>query len=202
MLIVGVVVGVAVLIILVIVLVCCLKKMKREDKASNVPMKELRGSDSLDGKDVEGMYAKVDKSAKRDKPSPDDLDKMYAKVNKNNTPNNQAPKNNDYDDLAAYQDTASNGATAKSPEELSSMYAQVQKNPKPEPSIYSELGPGGRVGPKPVVAPSNYAEAKDVYNDYDKIVNENGGGASSSKQNDESAYAAIPAREDANTYDI
>lgn len=42
------------------------------------------------------------------------------------------------------------------------MYAEVNKNkpPPPEVTIYSELGPGGRQGPKPIVRPSIYAEAK------------------------------------------
>ena len=36
------------------------------------------------------------------------------------------------------------------------------KNTKEDPSqaIYSELGPGGRVGPKPIPNQSNYAEVK------------------------------------------
>lgn len=38
----------------------------------------------------------------------------------------------------------------------------AQKEPKEDPSqaIYSELGPGGRVGPKPTPNQSNYAEVK------------------------------------------
>ena len=51
------------------------------------------------------------------------------------------------------------------------MYAQVHKN-KPEPSIYSELGPGGRDGPKPTIAPSNYAEAKDIFDEYSNLKDE------------------------------
>ena len=51
------------------------------------------------------------------------------------------------------------------------MYAQVNKN-KPEPSIYSELGAGGRDGPKPAIAPSNYAEAKDIFDEYSNLKDE------------------------------
>ena len=38
----------------------------------------------------------------------------------------------------------------------------AQKAPKDDPghAIYSELGPGGRVGPKPTPNQSNYAEVK------------------------------------------
>ena len=64
------------------------------------------------------------------------------------------------------------------------MYAQVHKN-KPEPSIYSELGPGGRDGPKPVVAQSNYAEAKDIFADYSNVKDEEG------KKENEGAYGYV-----------
>ena len=41
-------------------------------------------------------------------------------------------------------------------------HAGAQKAPKDDPghAIYSELGPGGRVGPKPTPNQSNYAEVK------------------------------------------
>jgi len=69
------------------------------------------------------------------------------------------------------------------------MYAAVEKG-KPEPSIYSELGPGGgRVGPKPVVQSSNYAEAKDLFNNYSNLEDED------NKKDEASAYDYVGGKE-------
>ena len=61
---------------------------------------------------------------------------------------------------------------------------------QPDHSIYSELGPGGgRVGPRPTVEPSNYAEAKDLFNEYSNLEDEE------NKKDEASAYGYVGGKE-------